>query len=176
MEHAVFFLFAAIAVISAVVVIAHRNPVHSTMSLVVTFFATAVLYVLLGSPFLAALQLLLYTGAILVLFLFVLMLLNVQRESSSQPSVGRAQLGVALLAGLSFVGFVAVVSWRAYDVLKLAPLRPEDTSIRALAAELFSRYLLPFELIGLLLLVAVVAATVLARKPAEPIESEAPRP
>jgi len=76
MELAVFAIFAFLALASAIVVVAHRNPVYSTMSLVVTLVSTAVLFVLLGSPFLAALQVLLYTGAILVLFLFVIMLLD----------------------------------------------------------------------------------------------------
>ncbi|HEY8022432.1 MAG TPA: NADH-quinone oxidoreductase subunit J, partial [Thermoanaerobaculia bacterium] len=79
METAVFLVFAALAVGSAVVVVAHRNPIYSTMSLVLTLFSIAVLFVLLGAPFLAALQILIYAGAILVLFLFVVMLLNIQR-------------------------------------------------------------------------------------------------
>lgn len=80
MEAAVFWLFTLLAVGSALVVVTHRNPVYSTMSLVVTLFSTAVLFVLLGAPFLAALVVLIYAGAIVVLFLFVLMLLNVGRE------------------------------------------------------------------------------------------------
>jgi NADH-quinone oxidoreductase subunit J len=175
MELAVFLLFAFLAVASALVVVTHRNPVHSTMSLVVTFFSTAVLYVLLGSPFLAALQLLLYTGAILVLFLFVLMLLNIQRESSGQIQAGLGQLVVAIGASLVFTSLVAYLSWQAYQSIPLAPLRPEDVSLHRIARELFTTYLLPFEIIGLLLLVAVVAATVLARRPSEPVTPEAPR-
>jgi len=103
METAVFLLFAFLAVASSGVVVAHKNPVYSTMGLVLTLFSVAVLFVLLGAPFLAALQILIYAGAIVVLFLFVLML--------------------------------------------------------------FAEYLLPFEIVGLLLLVAVIAATVLARRP-----------
>ncbi|MGH7858980.1 MAG: NADH-quinone oxidoreductase subunit J, partial [Candidatus Binatia bacterium] len=76
MELAAFAVFALLALGSALVVVFHRNPVYSTMALVVTLLATAALFVMLGSPFLAALQVLLYTGAILVLFLFVIMLLN----------------------------------------------------------------------------------------------------
>ena len=79
----VFVLLASAAIVSAAVVVLHRNPVISTMSLVVTLVATAGLFIMLGSPFLAALQILLYTGAILVLFLFVIMLLNVQRERTA---------------------------------------------------------------------------------------------
>ena len=86
METAVFVLFALMAVASSVVVVAHRNPVYSTMGLVLTLFAVAVLFVLLGAPFLAALQILIYAGAIVVLFLFVLMLLNITREEEAPQS------------------------------------------------------------------------------------------
>src|SRR5512140_2171579 len=86
-EYLVFFVFAAIAVIFAVVVILHRNPVVGALSLVVSFFSLAVMYVLLDAPFLAALQVIVYAGAIMVLFLFVIMLLNLQHrhEPSTRP-------------------------------------------------------------------------------------------
>ena len=100
METLIFFIFAALAVASALMVVAHKNPVYSTMSLVVTLFAVAVLFVLLGAPFLGALQILVYAGAIVVLFLFVIMLLNVQKEESAQTGRG-AQLWAALLGAVS---------------------------------------------------------------------------
>ena len=100
MELAVFGLFAALALISALVVVLHRNPVYSVLSLVVTLVSLAVLFVLLGAPFLAALQVLVYTGAILVLFLFVIMLLNVGREQAL--SEGTAQKIVALVSAVAF--------------------------------------------------------------------------
>ena len=77
MELLVFLIFAFLAVASALVVVAHKNPVYSTMALVVTLFSVAVLFVLLGAPFIGVLQVLIYTGAIVVLFLFVIMLLNI---------------------------------------------------------------------------------------------------
>jgi NADH-quinone oxidoreductase subunit J len=124
----------------------------------------AVLFVLLGSPFLAALQVLLYTGAILVLFLFVIMLLNVGRERA--PVAPRLlQRWVALVAAAFFAGFLGMLLWRTYGELPVEPLTTEYLSIKRLAWELFSTWLLPFELVGLLLLVAVVAAYVLARAP-----------
>src|SRR6476660_783113 len=88
MEMAIFLIFAALALVSAVVVVAHKNPVYATLSLVLTLFAVAVLFVLLGAPFLGALQILVYAGAIVVLFLFVLMLLNVTREEEA-PQTGQ---------------------------------------------------------------------------------------
>jgi NADH-quinone oxidoreductase subunit J len=163
MELAVFLLFAALALGSALVVVTHRNPVYSTMSLVVTLVSLAVLFVLLGAPFIAALQVLIYTGAIVVLFLFVIMLLNIGREETGPSS--RLSKVPALLAAAIFGGMVALYSWRAFRDDALAPLSEEFVSLSRLAGELFDRYLLVFELVGLLLLVAVIAATVLARRP-----------
>jgi len=86
MEIAVFALFAFLAVISAIVVVSHRNPVYAVMSLVITLISLAVLFVLLGAPFIAAIQVLVYAGAILVLFLFVIMLLNVEEDAQRTRS------------------------------------------------------------------------------------------
>src|SRR6185295_15185154 len=105
MEFAIFFLFAAIAVIFALVVVLHRNPVVGALSLVASFFALAVMYVLLDVPFLAALQIIVYAGAIMVLFLFVIMLLNLQHqhEPMTHPIqqflgyTGSAAFGIGLI-------------------------------------------------------------------------------
>ena len=163
MEIAVFLLFAFLAVASALVVVVHGNPVYSVMSLVVTLISTAVLFVLLGAPFLAALQVLVYTGAILVLFLFVIMLLNIEQEPRG---VGgrRAQKMAALAGAAIFAAILGSLTLQAYAGRFLGDLTPESVAIKPLARELFSTYLLPFEIIGLLLLAAVVGATVLARK------------
>src|SRR5690606_22260253 len=113
MELAVFLLFAALTVGFAVVVVAHPHPVKSTMSMVVVLFCMAVLFVMLGAPFLAALQVLLYTGAILVLFLFVIMLLNIGRERMAvAPRV--MQRWVSLVAAAFFAGFLGMLLWRTY--------------------------------------------------------------
>jgi NADH-quinone oxidoreductase subunit J len=165
MELAAFALFALVALASATVVVGHRNPVYSTMSLVVTLLATAGLFVLLGSPFLAVLQVLLYTGAIVVLFLFVIMLLNVGRE---RPKAGRsAQTWAAAVGALVLFGALARLIWEAYDGVEAPRLTAEFVATRGLAEMLFSTYLLPFEIIGLLLLVAVVAASWVARRPSD---------
>ena len=164
MELAVFLLFAALTVGFAIVVVAHPHPVKSTMSMVVVLFCMAVLFVLLGAPFLAALQVLLYTGAILVLFLFVVMLLNIGRERAA-VATRAAQRWVSLVAAAFFAGFLGMLLWRTHSTTALEPLTEEYLSVRRLSWELFSTYLLPFELVGLLLLVAVVAAYVLARAP-----------
>lgn len=163
-ELAVFLVFAALAVGSALVVVLHRNPVHSTMSLVVTLIAIAVLFVLLGAPFIAALQILIYTGAIVVLFLFVVMLLNVGREEMA-PQRGLPQKVAAGLGALSLLGVLVAGSWALYGDAQAVPLSEDFVSLETLALALFSEYLLTFELVGLLLLVAVIAATVLAARP-----------
>ena len=167
MSVAVFALFAFLTVAFAIVVVAHPDPVKSTMSMVVVLFCLAVLFVLLGAPFLAALQVLLYTGAILVLFLFVIMLLNIERERA--PITPRpVQRWVALLGASFFAGFLGMLLWQAYASAGTGPVTEEFASIRGLARILFSEYLLPFELVGLVLLVAVVAAAMLARRPGGP--------
>jgi NADH-quinone oxidoreductase subunit J len=124
----------------------------------------AVLFVLLGAPFIATLQLLIYAGAILVLFLFVIMLLNVGRDEGI-ASGHRAQLVTAMLGGLVFAGMLAMLLWRTAGAAGLPPLSEEMVSLTGLAQELFGEYLLPFEIVGLLLLVAVIGATVVARRP-----------
>ena len=164
MELAVFALFALLALGSSIVVVAHKSPIYSTLSLVVTLFSVAVLFVLLGAPFIATLQLLIYTGAILVLFLFVIMLLNVGRDEGL-PGGHRVQLVVAMLGALVFAGMLLLLLRPGLGAGTHAPLTEELVSLTGLAQELFAEYLLPFEIVGLLLLVAVIAATVLARRP-----------
>lgn len=168
MEIAIFALFALLALGSSLVVVMHRNPVYSTMSLVVTLFSVAVLFVVLGSPFIGALQVLIYTGAILVLFLFVLMLLNITKEENT-ASTQKGQLWVAVLGAVIFGGLVLALFWSSSLPLdQTPPLTEELVSMKGLARVLFTEYLLPFEIVGLLLLVAVIGATVAARRPVPP--------
>ena len=165
-ETAIFLLFALVALASSLVVVMHRNPVYSTMSLVVTLFSVAVLFVLLGAPFIAAIQIFVYTGAIVVLFLFVLMLLNITREESSSVSQQKVQTGGALLGALLFGGMLALLFWSGSQPMD--PITEELVSMKALAREMFGEFLLPFEIVGMLLLVAVIGATVVARRPPKP--------
>ena len=173
LEILVFAVFAALALGSALVVVTHRNPIYSTVSLVVTLVCLAVLFVLLGAPFIAALQVLIYTGAIVVLFLFVVMLLNIGREDIGRER-GLLQKGAALLGALLFLLFVGGALWATSSGHVLGPMEPDLVSLEGLARGLFGRYLLAFELVGLLLLVAVIAATVLAARaqPGEPLHPE----
>ncbi|HKI01589.1 MAG TPA: NADH-quinone oxidoreductase subunit J [Thermoanaerobaculia bacterium] len=163
METLIFALFAALALGSSIVVVTHKSPIYATLSLVLTLFAVAALFVLLGAPFVGALQILVYAGAIVVLFLFVIMLLNVQKEETAHGSRG-PQLWTAIVGAVVFLGMMGLVFWRSGSPA-VPPLTAESVSLKALARELFSTYLLPFEIVGLLLLVAVIGATVAARRP-----------
>lgn len=164
MEMAVFAVFALLALGSSLVVVAHKSPIYSTLSLVLTLFSVAVLFVLLGAPFIATLQLLIYAGAILVLFLFVIMLLNVGRQEGI-PGGHRAQLVTAILGAVAFAAALWLLLIPTLGTGSHAPLTEELVSLSGLAQELFAEYLLPFEIVGLLLLVAVIGATVVARRP-----------
>lgn len=164
LEYAVFFFFAAIAVIFALVVILHRNPVVSALSLVVSFFALAVMYVLLDAPFLAALQVIVYAGAIMVLFLFVIMLLNLQHVEEPVTRPVQQFLGYTASAGFG-IGLV-------YYVIKYAvmarPAGPFVADARSIGIALFETYVFPFEMVSILLLAAIVGALLLSARSLTP--------
>jgi NADH-quinone oxidoreductase subunit J len=158
---AVFYAAAVLTVVFAAVMVVHKNPVKSTLSLVVSFFGLAVCYVLLAAPLIAALQVIVYAGAILVLFLFVLMLLNL-REDPAPP--GSSRPIQTLLAGLAIVGFAGLLlGLMRSSAPDDGAASPEPlTDIARVSRLLFSDYLLPFEAVSVLLLAALVGAFVLA--------------
>jgi NADH-quinone oxidoreductase subunit J len=161
MDAILFYAAALLAVVSAVVVIAQRNPVYSAFALIVTLCSLSVIFGLLGSPFIAVLQVIVYAGAIMVLFLFVLMLLNAGREQDVPAPGGRVLRVVALALVTLLVLQVGVVVMR----LRLAPALAFDASTRKMAETLFSaRFLYAFEATSVLILAALVGALVLARK------------
>jgi NADH-quinone oxidoreductase subunit J len=160
MELVVFFVAAAVALASALVAVSHRSPVVNVLSLVVTFFCVAVNYALLGANFLAAAQILVYAGAILVLFLFVVMLLNAPTEPAAlQPRPFQRVVGF-LLAASAAVGGLLLVS----AVRLTTQGRPVDGSAIALGRLLVGPYLFAFELISVLLLGSLVGALVLVKR------------
>jgi NADH-quinone oxidoreductase subunit J len=159
-ELGLFYLFAAISLASAVLVVAQRNPLYSAFGLIVTLCSLSAIFGLLGSPFIAALQIVVYAGAIMVLFLFVLMLLRVQREEQ-RPAEGRVLKVVAVGLGLLLAAQVGAV----VAGLRLPENRPFDASTRTMARELFSpRFVYVFEATSILIVGALVGAVVLARK------------
>ena len=165
LERLIFEAAASVALVFSGLMVTARNPVRSVLSLVVAFFALAVCFVLLLAPFIAVIQVIVYAGAILVLFLFVLMLLNVGPERPSRT--GRPIQ--TLLSGVGIVVFAVLflTTLRHAGPLVIRPLadRPDELAApHPLAVELFSGYLLHFEAVSVLLLAALVGAFVLARR------------
>jgi NADH-quinone oxidoreductase subunit J len=162
MDAILFYVFAAVAVVSAVGVIAQRHPIYSAFSLVVTLCSLAVIFGLLGSPFIAALQVIVYAGAIMVLFLFVLMLLNVKSEEPTHNDPPRRALrGV----GLALVTLLVLQAGAVLLEARLSPAAEFDASTVEMAKILFSpHFLYAFEATSILILAALVGAVVLAKK------------
>ena len=177
MEFVVFVVSAVIVLGGALGVILGRNPVHSALSLVATLFGVAVLLIAQEAHFLAAVQVIVYAGAIVVLFLFVIMLLGVDQveDLSVDPLVG--QRFAAVVVGLATLGLTGAAVWRASTTLtgeRSALAAPDDATpnITQLARLLFTDYVFAFEATAILLTVAVVGAVVLARRP--PTGEDAP--
>jgi NADH-quinone oxidoreductase subunit J len=159
---------AGLAILFACGMVVHRHPVKSVLALVVSFFALAVTFVLLSAPLIAAIQVIVYAGAILVLFLFVLMLLNVPAEVRQTP--GRP-IHHTLSAG-AIVAFAAALlaALRSYGATAAPPARAasDPADLAPLAKLLFSDHLLSFEALSILLLAALVGAFALARREGGP--------
>lgn len=166
MDLVVFYLFALIAVIAALGMVALRNPVHSAVSLAAVFVSLAAMYVLLSAPFIAVAQVMIYAGAILILFVFVIMLLSPGVDQGQGALTG--QRGWAALFGAALVIEMILVLGTA----TLAPSRGEFTperiaqigNVQAVGAQLFTTYLLPFEITSMLLLVAIVGVIVMTKR------------
>ncbi len=158
-----FFVFAAILVCAALGVILARNPVHSALLLVLCFFNSAVIWLLLNAEFLAIVLVLVYVGAVMVLFLFVIMMLNINIEEFRKGLAGYWPLAIAV-AGFVVFAIVNVIAVRHLGgmSLKVAPALPADYSnTRTLGTALFTRYAYPAQIAAIVLLVASVAAIVL---------------
>jgi NADH-quinone oxidoreductase subunit J len=163
---AAFYFFAAVAVVSGFLVITARNPVHSVLWLILAFFASAGLFVLLGAEFIAMIMLIVYVGAVAVLFLFVVMMLDVDFVALKAGMTRFVPIGV--LFGLVLLGllYFAFSDWQpAEEALALrgvpAPPPAEVENTIALGEVLYTRYIFPFQLAGIILLVAMVGAIVL---------------
>ena len=164
----VFAVAAAMVIAGAVGVVVARNPVHSALMLVLTLFGVAVLFVLQQANFLAAVQVIVYAGAIVVLFLFVIMFLGVDREEDvrADPLRGQRPLAVALVlfgtTGLLLLGQVS--KWTTGQP-SVAGTDSGAPNVNLLGKSLYTTYLFPFEATSALLIIAVVGAVVLARRP-----------
>ena len=159
-----FLVFAAIALISAVNVVLQRHPIASALSLIGVMGSIAVLYLLLGAEFIAMAQIIVYAGAVMVLFIFVIMLLNAGEEVRRGRSWTAQLLGIPAL--VAFVGLICFFVQRGFVERRLRQVRQLHRRLRrrASACALFTDYLLPFEVTSVLILVAILGAIVLARK------------
>ena len=167
MEALLFYGLAAIMVVSSLMVILGRNPVHSALFLILTFFCLAGVYLQLNAQFIAAIQVIVYAGAIMVLFLFVIMLLNVDRESSAGSGHGLQKFWALVLCLLIAFSFISVMTMSVFTGAK-GSYDPEKVNALGNSAligrVLFTDFLLPFEITSVLLLAAIVGAVVLAKK------------
>ena len=165
-----FWFFSGIAILAALLCITARSPVSSALWLVLTLFALSGDYVLLDAQFIAVLQVLVYAGAIMVLFLFVIMLLNLGRTGGQSDLKGWIGRLVATALGAAFVmQLLPVLSLAPPDQIRLpagqiAALSAQNGPVAMVAEPLFKAYLVPFEITSLLLLAAVVGAVVLAKR------------
>jgi NADH-quinone oxidoreductase subunit J len=167
LDNVVFWVFAPISVASAIGMIVMRNAVHAALFLVVNLFTIAVMYLLLDAPFLFAVQIIVYAGAIMVLFLFVIMMLGVEPGGAERETLlGQRAIGAILAAG-----FILEISAAVHAGIGFATRVPDGFdavnrggNAQALAAVLFRRYFFPFEVTSILLIIAAIAAMVLAQR------------
>jgi len=162
----IFFCYCSVVIIgTGLLAISMRNPVHSVLAVLVLFFHMAGLYLMLNAEFLAAVQIIVYAGAILVLYLFVVFLVNIREELKIDRFVQSAWLGRIIAGGIGFV-LIAILPaftlgekghWPLAAIQKL-------TNTKVLGQELYSTYILPFEIAGLILLIAVIGGMVLAKR------------
>ncbi len=172
MQLVVFVVASAMMLVGAFGVVTRRNPVHAALSLVLTLFGVAVHFVSLEAYFLAAVQVIVYAGAIVVLFLFVIMLLGVDKAEDLRTEPLVAQRWLAGVAALGLLGLLVVAAARGADVLRTRSEGLDtalegasgDANIQQLARSVFGDYVVAFELTSVLLVVAVVGTVMLARK------------
>jgi len=157
-----FYFLSFLAIMFALMVVFSKNPVHSVLYLVLTFFTIAGHYVLLNAQFLAAVHIIVYAGAIMVLFLFVIMLLNLNKETEPHKSVW-LKASAAVASGLLLVVLVGSLK-SAETIVATNAFDPNIGLIENLGKVLFSEFLLPFEVSSVLLLVAMVGAVMLGKR------------
>ncbi len=162
---ALFIIFGAICVAGAVNLLAQKHPINSALSLVVVMGALAGVYLLLGAEFLAAIQVIVYAGAIMVLFVFVIMLLNAGEEEHTRGSKIALLFGVpGMVVGSVLVAWMLIRSNPSADRVIIGSLHGTPSEI---GHQLFGQFLLPFEITSVLILIAIMGAVVLARRESE---------
>jgi NADH-quinone oxidoreductase subunit J len=161
-----FYLLSGLSLLGGVLVITRRNPVHSALALILTLLALAGIYLMLYAPFVAGVQIILYAGGIMVLFLFVIMLVNVEKAEKERQF---NKLWLVGIPGAFAFGIVIVLIFTRSKILpellkKPAPVLLESNNTQQVGLVLFGNYMLAFEIASLLLLVAIVGAVVMAKK------------
>ncbi|RJQ80066.1 MAG: NADH-quinone oxidoreductase subunit J [Desulfobacteraceae bacterium] len=170
MELLFFYLFAAVAVTSALGVVTLRNPVHSAVCLIICLVQVAALYILLRSPFLAAVQIFIYVGAVMVLFLFAVMTLDIGTEELKQHVHGQSTIAVP-----AAIFLLAMIGYLLFQGQLSAPPGPYTEAVLARNTEvlgrlLYTKYIFPFEIVSVLLLVALIGAIVLVMREKDAVE------
>jgi NADH-quinone oxidoreductase subunit J len=168
MDLIVFYIFAGLAVLASIGVVAQRNPMHSVLLLIVSFGGLAGLYVLIDAPFTAVTQIIIYAGAIMVLFLFVVMLLNAHTEDEVIPAtLGPHAMKLGAILSVLLVVELGAAFWKlsftAFSSNPATKLAVSD--VGRIGAALFTTYAFAFEVTSILILVAMVGAVVIAGKP-----------
>lgn len=159
-----FILFGAMAIGCALAVVAQRNPLYSAISLIGVFISLACLYVMLAAPFIAAVQVIVYAGAIMVLVVFVIMLLNIEEEERRRARL-RFLVPAAVVLAAVLIAEVAFILVSVQQSRVLPTSSASDTGLtQSIGSALFTQYLLPFEITSILLLMAIVGAMTLARR------------
>jgi NADH-quinone oxidoreductase subunit J len=159
METFLFWIFAIVGVGCGIMVVFHRNPMSSAIYLVVTMLCLAGFYALLAGPFVAVIQVLVYAGAVMVLILFVIMMLNLREETLEREG----GMVTWIIAGLIGLGLVVAVA-RKFPRTPAGTLEPAFGTIEEVGNKLFTVYMLPFELTSVLLLIAIIGAVILAKR------------
>ena len=160
-----FYLFAGMMLIGGIMVITRKNPVHSALALIVTLLAQASIYLMLYAPFVAAVQIILYAGGIMVLFLFVIMLVSIERSMKERQF--NSQWVVGTIAATALGGLFIAVYTKGKDIFPNYPARMmpvEAPNTQSIATLLYGQYMFAFEIASLLLLVAIIGAVVMAKK------------
>ncbi len=167
MEVLLFYSLATVMVLSSLMVIFKKSPVHSALFLIMTFFCLAGVYLLLHAQFIAAIQIIVYAGAIMVLFLFVIMLLNLENERASQRGHGLQKLSGIVLSVVLAISLGSIMKAQFFTGAKgpysLEKVQEAGNS-EMIGRLLFTDFLLPFEITSILLLAAVIGAIILAKK------------
>ncbi len=158
-----FYFLSGMAIISAILVITRKNAVHSALSLIVTLLSLAGLYLMLYAPFVAGVQVILYVGGIMVLFLFVIMLVDLEHLAKTEQFNKQWHVGLVACLALGAMFLYVVKKGNSIFPVDVVSM-PEAENTQKIGLQLYQNYLLPFEIASLLLLVAIVGAVVMAKK------------